>query len=352
MTTRVDPAGNTWTYGYDSLGRNLYKVDPDAGTWVYTYDDAGRILSQKDAKLQTTTLEYDTVGRPRYKKIRPSGGAAGVVTETVETSYGTSAAAFNKGRVTQVVTRDGEGSLGAEKNGKLVFEYDALGRVTKQTRTLDGTNYVVERSYDPKGYLRRIVYPDGDYVGDSAGLTKIEYDDAGRLKSIPNILTNVTYNALGAPLVQTNVNGTTTTKTYDPNRFWLTDIHTTSPSLTLQNLHYTLNDAGMATAVDSDVANEDWSYGYDQLNRLIDASNGVVANNQGWTYDSIGRILTNTRVGAYEYSVGTDPKPPHGPKRVNGVEYSYDANGNLLTGNGRTLTWSAETQTLLQVEAA
>lgn len=47
------------------------------------------------------------------------------------------------------------------------------------------------------------------------------------------MLSSVTYNALGASLVQSNANGTTTTKSYDPNRFWLTDIDTVSPGLTL-----------------------------------------------------------------------------------------------------------------------
>ena len=32
----------------------------------------------------------------------------------------------------------------------------------------------------------------------------------------------------------------------------------------------------------------------------------------------------------------------HAPKVVNGETYSYDANGNLLSGGGRTLTWDAE----------
>ena len=162
MTSLVDPAGNTWSYTFDSLNRNLTRVDPDAGTWTYGYDDAGRVVSQADAKAQTTTLEYDAAGRAQFKRIRPSGGTTGTVSEYVETTYGASASLFNRGRVTQVVTKN---SAGVEQTGKLLFEYDALGRVTKQTRSLDGTNYAVERNYDAAGYLRGIKYPDNDIIG-------------------------------------------------------------------------------------------------------------------------------------------------------------------------------------------
>jgi len=180
----------------------------------------------------------------------------------------------------------------------------------------------------------------GDVIGQFGGSgTALGYDQAGRLSSIPGILTSVTYNALGAPLVQTNANGTTTTKTYDANRFWLTAIQTTAPSLTLQNLSYTLNDAGMATQVTSPFGTEGWTYGYDELNRLTSSTNaGASADNQTWTYDSLGRITNNSRIGNYTYGSSR----PHAVTAAGSNTYtSYDNNGNLLLGGGRSLTWDA-----------
>ncbi len=325
MTSLVDPLSNPWSYTYDSLGRNLTKNDPDAGLWTYSYDDASRVVTQTDAKGQTTTLTYDSIGRISTK-ANP--------TETVTTTYSQARSGyFNTGRPTTVAS-----SLG---NGTLQFDYDALGRVVKQTRTLDGTNYTVQRNYDTAGYLRGMQYPDGDIIGrfGSTG-TNLGYDQAGRLSSIPGILTSVTYNAMGAPLVQTNANGTTTTKTYDANRFWLKTIGTTTPSLTLQNLSYTLNDAGMATAVTSPFGTEGWTYAYDEMNRLISSTNtGAPANNQTWTYDSLGRIQTNSRIGNYTYGSSR----PHAVTAAGSNTYTaYDANGNLQTGGGRTLSWNAD----------
>ena len=93
-----------------------------------------------------------------------------------------------------------------------------LDKTLKRQVSVDGVDYTVQKNFDTAGYLRGMQYPDGDTIGQFGGSgTALGYDQAGRLASIPGILTGVTYNALGAPLVQTNANGTTTTKTYDAN---------------------------------------------------------------------------------------------------------------------------------------
>ena len=108
---------------------------------------------------------------------------------------------------------------------------------------------------------------------------------------------------------------------------------------------------------------------YDNLNRVIqsDALTGGTApatlailpvsmwTNGGTnvtidvTYDAIGNILTKTDVGTYAYgethaSCLTGAAGPHAVSSVAGhknATYCYDGNGNLLSGDGRTLTWSA-----------
>ena len=341
MTSLVDPGGNTWTYTFDTLGRNVAKADPDAGVWLYRYDDAGRLQNYQDAKGQTISFVYDQAGRQEKKRIR-LGNLSSPVHESVETAYGSTREDADNGRVTSI--RRISGTAGAELNGRLEFEYDALGRVIKQTRILDGANYVVERNYDAQGFLRGMKYPDGDIIGQFGGSgAALGYDEAGRLTSIPGILTSVTYNAMGAPLVQTNANDTVTTRTYDPNRHWLTDIDTTAPlNVVLQNLHYSLNDLGMANSVSSDVTNEAWTYQYDSLNRLTSTSNHSPYG-QSWTYDNLGRMTYNSRVGTYAYPTpGPTAVRPHGPTNIAGSQLVYDPNGNMTTANGRTMTWNAE----------
>ena len=140
----------------------------------------------------------------------------------------------------------------------LQTDYDALGRVVKQDRTIDATHYVVTKTYDAAS-LVSIAYPDGDTVG------PMQYDGAGRVSSVSGVLTSVSYDALGRPLTQSNGNGTTTSWTYGDTRGFLTRIQTTGGSGTIQDLQYTqYTDAGLLQQVTSPIAGEGWSYAYDE----------------------------------------------------------------------------------------
>jgi RHS repeat-associated protein len=68
------------------------------------------------------------------------------------------------------------------------------------------------------------------------------------------------------------------------------------------------------------------------------------ASNEFYSYDALGNLLSKTGVGGYNYGAngnGTGAGP-HQARTVNGASYSYDPNGNLLSGGGRTYTWDAE----------
>ena len=105
---------------------------------------------------------------------------------------------------------------------------------------------------------------------------------------------------------------------------------------------------GMATAVDSDVANEDWTYAYEpDMNWLTSSTNGLSTNNQTWTYDSLGRFTSNSRVAStFTYPSTGNPRV-HAPTQISGgtlgtVNFSYDSNGNMTSGNGRAMTWNPD----------
>src|SRR5262249_27255271 len=59
----TDTAGNTWTTGYDLLGRQTASDDADKGASATTYNDAGDVLTITDATGQTLSYEYDSMGR-------------------------------------------------------------------------------------------------------------------------------------------------------------------------------------------------------------------------------------------------------------------------------------------------
>jgi len=319
MTGITDPVGITWSWTFDSLGRNTIKADPDSGSWSFDYDDAGRVLQQTDAKSQPTDFTYDGAGRLATKTTP---------VEAVTIGYSEPRSGFfNAGRMTSV----------SVPGRTLTMDYDAAAQPVKQVRTLDGGSYVAERRYDSAGRLRGITYPDGDTMGTPAN--PLGYDAAGRLLSIPNIVSQVLYDAAGRPTSQTNLNGTTTTKTYT-NRGFLTGISTGGGAI--QNLVYTPDPAGLVDNVWSSFMNESWDYTYDELHRMTSAQSLCCPiQNQTFQYDSIGRITNNSKIGPYTYPPVGSPRP-HAPATVNGGPYSYDLNGNLFSGGTRTIQWNPD----------
>jgi YD repeat-containing protein len=67
-----DPAGNTWSYTYDLLGRQTKAVDPDAGTTTTGYDPAGNVAFTTDANGTSDNFSYDALtARPPSTPGRP-----------------------------------------------------------------------------------------------------------------------------------------------------------------------------------------------------------------------------------------------------------------------------------------
>jgi RHS repeat-associated protein len=165
------------------------------------------------------------------------------------------------------------------------------------------------------------------------------YDEAGRVKSVPGFVSDLTWDALGRPDTKTNANGVFTDWTWSPNRGLLDRIQTTTAGgAILQDLTYTQRAAGLVQSVTSPVAGEGWTYDYDDFYHLTTATNhSYPGESQTFDYDAGGRIQTNSRVGVYTYATGR-----HQPQTVGGSTLVYDANGNLVSGGGRAPVWNAE----------
>jgi RHS repeat-associated protein len=183
-------------------------------------------------------------------------------------------------------------------------------------------------------------YPDGDQVGSVS--TPIAYDGAGRQKAIPGIVTAITYDAAGQVLTFQRANGANTTYGYSASRNWLTSVVTTAGATTIQNLVYGRDAAGRISGVTSSIAGESWTYGYDDMDRLLSADNTTNnALDQSWTYDTVGNMLTNSAVGTYTYPAPGSARP-HAVTSTPLGSYGYDANGNMISAAGDTITYDGE----------
>ena len=144
LTSVSDPRGLVTTYNINGLGNLNQQVSPDTGTTTNTYDAAGNLLTQTDAKGQLTTYTYDALNR--VSSITYQGG----VVHTYQYDQGVN----QKGRLTTVI----------EPNSTTQYAYNPKGRLTSETRTINGVAYVTGYSYDSAGRLSGMTYPSGRTV--------------------------------------------------------------------------------------------------------------------------------------------------------------------------------------------
>src|SRR5690606_21264845 len=90
------------------------------------------------------------------------------------------------------------------------------------------------------------------------------------------------------------------------------------------------------------------SFCYDGLNRLLKSHQGnlsgscsLASADQDVTYDGLGNITRKAGVGEYTYGQAAGP---HAVTKAGSAAYTYDHNGNMISGDGRTLTYNSADQ--------
>ncbi|MEQ1593262.1 MAG: RHS repeat-associated core domain-containing protein [Thiobacillaceae bacterium] len=309
---------------YDIRGRKVGSSDPDMGAWSYAYNALGELVKQTDAKNQVTTMSYDVLGR-MVSRVEPG--------MTSTWTYDTAA--------------KGIGKLAKETNGSVTktYVYDTLGRPSTTTTAVDSQSLVQTVTYDSAGRVLAQTYPTG--FG-----TKNIYNATGYLSEVDRTDTNVyVWKALivdaEGRVTQDQVgNGVTNKHIYEATTGRLTGIQANAPNAALiHNQTYTWDSIGnLQTRADTlSGTGRSETFQYDSLNRLTQANlslGGITQTPVTATYDALGNLTSKSDYGAYTY----DPTQIHAVSKVSlgTVDrlYTYDANGNQLTGPGRTLTWT------------
>ena len=148
--------------------------------------------------------------------------------------------------------------------------------------------------------------------------------------------------------------GLTTTQNYDPATGQLLNIQSGFfYSEKVRDLEYQydlLNNLTRRADLVQEIQEE---FGYDALDRLQYATtNSTLMGSQAYNrtlnyqYDTLGNITDKTGVGSMQYGAGS--AGPHAVTSINnGQQFSYDNNGNMLSGNGRTIAWNGADQAVL-----
>jgi len=311
------------TASYDSHGWKTSSSDPDLGSYRYCYDSNGNLLWQEDPKRQLISFEYDPLNRV-VKKELPDGSS--VFYKYDQGSNG----------VGRLSSRSFTGSGVTEQ-----FSYDELGRVVRtvqavESKDLGRYSYATESTYDLIGNVLKVTYPDGEVVTN-------DYDGLGRLVKVSGkdiYVSDISYTPQGEVKAIVRGDGTTATYEYDSKNRRLT--HLSSPILSYSYDYYP---SGNIKTWRGFSGGRDLTFSYDDFYRLKAVSGFYTAS---YKYDKLWRMVAKEEGGATEITFSSD-FPLHAPKKVSGVDFQYDADGNLLSDGTRTIAWDAENRPV-QVE--
>jgi RHS repeat-associated protein len=344
MTKVTDPASNVTTATYDLRGRRTGMSDPDMGSWSYSYDVLSEMKSLTDAKSQTTTFTYDLLMRP-LRRMEPdltslwtfdSGGVGG--------NYG-------YGRP----YRDCNDGACYSGTYQRTFSYNSLGQTSSVAMKVDGTTYTYAMTYEAgSGRVSTVTYPSGF-------VAKYDYNSYGYLADIRDNATGAaiwTANARNASLQLTQAtagNGVIATAGFDAATGRVLNIRASNDGTddgSVANLSYDWDAVGNLTERDDTYEGTTEKFCYDALNRLTSSGSGSSCNTGAHTYEVYspgGNIQRKSDVctasDCMTYGAGAGPHALTGiAGTVNGIvnpTFSYDANGNMTSGLGRTMSWTA-----------
>ena len=184
-------------------------------------------------------------------------------------------------------------------NDYVSYAYDGKGRISTETRTIDGYGSVAfGYAYNTRGQLERVTYPDNLVVSRN-------YDSYGNLQKITAGTQNV-WELTGATgtVTTTKLGGTlTSTRTYT-SKGLLSNLKTLKGSAVLHNMDFNFNVMTGNLISRTGMLTQTESFTYDNADRLTGVQQGSsTVMNIG--YQANGNISSKTGIGGYTY--GTRP---------------------------------------------
>lgn len=306
-------ATGTVTYTYNSLGQILTMTDQMSGTWTYTYDAHGNLLTAKDTLNNTTTLTYNAKGQLL------------TVTDPRNNTTTLTYHATNGDLIRHTDTLNNQSDMARDARGRLMSTTNALSQVTSY-------------EYDLAGRLKKIIYPDTNFV-------LVTYDLAGRrtkIKDPRGYETTFAYDAAYRLTSVTNADNKTTSYVYDA----MSNLTSVTDALS-RTTNYTYDDFDRLTKVkypepSAGAGRPEENYTYDFGGNLLtktDQVSGVTT----FTYDSADRLSTTVdaaqKTTTFEYnarSLMTAVVDPISQR----YEFTYDALGRRTQDKKGTATMS------------
>ncbi len=364
LTSVVDQAGETESYGYDAHNNKNAITDRRGKSWSFTYDSMGNCLTQTDPLSHTITYTYNSknnitsiltaLGHQTDYVYNTAGNLTSVTDALLHTtSYGYDA----YGQLTTVADPlshtattgyDTDGNATSISDGlshTVTMGFDGIGR---QTSVTDATGLATTAFYDALNRVTSItaqggrtatfVYDGGSTLRTSvtdpmANVNTYSFDDAGRPISHTDANTHTVYSgydAAGNKTSFTDGNGHTTSYSYTSRNelagIYFPDGTSASQSYNASGTLLSKTDGRGVTATNS----------FDDAGKPTGTSyNDGVTSAVSFSYDSDNRKTgMSDGTGTYSYSFDdanrmTQRATPNGT-----VSFGYD-NANRMTS--RTL---------------
>ena len=312
---------STSTYRADGQLATSGEYSTNMTQITYAYNDAGWLTSQKSVfgSIDYITYTYDHLGRVTQKSEPYAAGGYYYVTNFEYNS---------RSQVTKVTLPDPDGSMGGQQAAVTQYAYAQDGQKATET---DALGNVTTFSYNSRGMLESILYPDPD--GSSGPLYSPQHSYG--------------FDAMGRTTSETDSLGNITVYAYD-NRSRLTTVYKPDPdgagSLSAPVIAAGFNSAGWQTTLTDPLGNVTTT-AYDNLGRAIsvthpdpDGSGSLTAPVEYFAYNKLGKVtshtdpLGNVTTTAYDNAQRvtsvTEPDPDGSSSLTSPVtSYTYNSQG-------------------------
>jgi RHS repeat-associated protein len=328
-----DSLGNTLFSANYSYGVQAFQdstTDMDLGAWSYAYNSLGERTAWTDAKSQSFSMTFDWLSRPLVR-TEPS--------QTTTWTWGSNAANKNIGRL---ATLNSSTPVYTE-----TYTYDSIGRLVTKLINQASANYTYNYAYNSAGQLDLLTFPT------STSSTRVKLKNGyqyGLLKTVTDWTTGsagtiywqaTTQNARGQVTTDQLGNGLVRNRAFDAVTGWQSNaLAGVGGGAGVMNQAYAYDKVGNVTQRQDNNAGLTESFYYDNLHRLdYSQLNGVTNLDVG--YDDMGNITSRSDV-ASGTTWAYDSAKKHAVKTAGAANaYLYDANGNMTSRAGSSITWTS-----------
>ena len=230
------------------------------------------------------------------------------------------------------------------------YGYDDYGRPANVSRTIDGTAYPTGQSYDTYGRPSVVTYPSGFQVKNiynDFGFLKEVREEGGRTSFLNEVADKQLFWEADSYSIWGQVDGSMLGNGLSFDRVQSTvtgRVHAITAGINtgsnVQFHSYVYDALGNVMSRADGATGRSETFGYDGLNRLTShaVAGGATVTVQ---YDALGNITNKSDVGSYAYGQNAGP---HAVTAAGANSYTYDSNGNMMSGAGRTMTWTSFNQ--------